>query len=205
MHGMNETVNLFPICPFLQINKGDYECEVVIFGPPDAQRKAKAMIEDLVTDDSSPFHLGIMTLPNCLLILCWQPSVGDLMTFSLLLTLIATTFLYSITHFFLGLYRTVDQRGDKDRGRENTVWSAEQLQAAAAQVQPRIPIDWATIRENKTKYEELKWKGESIMCPVDQLCFTEAKTISKRVASQSHAVDLCNFLQVKRLFECSYP
>lgn len=105
------------------------------------------------------------------------------MTFSLLLTLIATTFLY-ISHFFLGLYGTVDQRRDKDRGREDTVWSAEQLQAAAAaEVQPHIPIDWATIRENKTKYEELKWKGESIMCPVDQLCITEAKNISKRVAS----------------------
>lgn len=159
------------------------------------------MIEDLVTDGSSRFHLGIMSLPNCLLILCWSPSVGDLMTFRLLLTLNATTFLYSIPHFFLGLCRTVDQRGDKDKGRKDTVWSAEQLQAAA-EVQPRIPIDWATIRENKTKYEELKWKGESIMCPVDRLCITEVKNISKRVASQGHAVDLCNFLQVTRWRGC---
>lgn len=67
---------------------------MVIFGAPDAQQKAKAVIEDLVTDGSSRYHLGIMSLPDCLLILCWSPSVGDLMT------LIATTFLYSITHFF---------------------------------------------------------------------------------------------------------
>lgn len=145
---------------------------MVIFGPPDAQQKAKAMIEDLVTDGSSRFHLGIMSLPNCLPILCWSPSVGDLMTFRLLLTLIATKFLYSITHFFLGLYRTVDQRGDKDKGRKDTVWSAEQLQAAA-EVQPRIPIDWAAIRENKTKYEELKWKGESIICVLSTSCASQ--------------------------------
>lgn len=97
-------------------------------------------------------------------------------------------FLTELHIFFLGLYRTVDQSGAKDKRREDSVWSAEQLKVAA-EVQPRIPIDWATIRENKTKYEELKWKGESIMCPVDQLCITEVQNVSKRFASQGHAVD----------------
>lgn len=45
--------------------------------------------------------------------------------------------------------------------RQDTVWSAEQLQAASVVV-PTTPIDWSSIRQNKQKYEELKWKGESV-------------------------------------------
>lgn len=31
---------------------------MVIFGPPEAQQKAKALIQDIVTDGLSTFHLG---------------------------------------------------------------------------------------------------------------------------------------------------
>ncbi|KAG7228478.1 hypothetical protein INR49_007651, partial [Caranx melampygus] len=40
----------------IKINKGDYEGEVVIFGAPAAQQKAKEMIQDLVASDSSGFR-----------------------------------------------------------------------------------------------------------------------------------------------------
>uniref|UniRef100_A0A8C4EZW4 RNA helicase n=1 Tax=Dicentrarchus labrax TaxID=13489 RepID=A0A8C4EZW4_DICLA len=43
----------------IKINKGDYEGEVVIFGPSAAQQKAKEMIEDLLADGNSRFYNGI--------------------------------------------------------------------------------------------------------------------------------------------------
>lgn len=43
------------------------------------------------------------------------------------------------------------------------MWSAEELQAADA-APACVAIDWNTIRENKDKYEELKWKGEGSYC-----------------------------------------
>uniref|UniRef100_A0A3Q0S5P9 RNA helicase n=1 Tax=Amphilophus citrinellus TaxID=61819 RepID=A0A3Q0S5P9_AMPCI len=42
-----------------------------------------------------------------------------------------------------------------------SVWSTAELQAANV-VQARPSIDWDTIRENKEKYKELKWKGEDL-------------------------------------------
>ncbi|XP_035519612.1 probable ATP-dependent RNA helicase DDX43 [Morone saxatilis] len=42
----------------IKINKGDYEGEVVIFGPSAAQQKAKEMIEDLLADGNSRSYNG---------------------------------------------------------------------------------------------------------------------------------------------------
>lgn len=56
-------------------------------------------------------------------------------------------------------------RGRGDEGMSNSsVWSAAQLEAAKDV--PACPsIDWDTIRKNKEKYEELKWKGDSsVLC-----------------------------------------
>uniref|UniRef100_A0A673C8P3 RNA helicase n=1 Tax=Sphaeramia orbicularis TaxID=375764 RepID=A0A673C8P3_9TELE len=55
-----------------------------------------------------------------------------------------------------------------------SVWSAEELQAA--NVTPvRQVIDWNAIRENKDKYEELKWKD---VAPMKKNFYTEAKSVS---------------------------
>lgn len=60
--------------------------------------------------------------------------------------------------------RTDGHRGElTNDGRQDSVWSAKQLEAASVVV-PSIPIDWAAIRQNKQKYEELKWKGQSVVC-----------------------------------------
>lgn len=63
-----------------------------------------------------------------------------------------------IIFFPSGPRRKVDYAGGGDGGRNGSVWSAAQLQANEAPA--RVSIDWNTIRENKDKYEELKWKGE---------------------------------------------
>lgn len=47
--------------------------------------------------------------------------------------------------------------GDGGAG-DPSVWSAAALEAAATAPAPPS-IDWNDIRENKDKYEELKWKG----------------------------------------------
>ncbi|TKS85872.1 putative ATP-dependent RNA helicase DDX43 [Collichthys lucidus] len=108
-----------------EVNRGDYEGEVVIFGPPAAQQKAKEMIEDLVADGNSRFPAGVR-------------KGGD--------------------------YEGGDYGRRSDEGvRNDTVWSAAQLQAAKV-VPTQEPIDWNAIRENKDKYEELKWKGEDDTC-----------------------------------------
>ena len=49
-------------------------------------------------------------------------------------------------------------REECDEGGQNGFASVFQ---AASDVPARIPIDWNHIRENKDKYEELKWKGEA--------------------------------------------
>ncbi|XP_069000366.1 probable ATP-dependent RNA helicase DDX43 [Embiotoca jacksoni] len=125
----------------IKINKGDYEGEVVIFGSPAAQQKAKEMIEDLVADGGSRFYNG-----------------GS------------------------------DGQGSRGRGggggggvvQHDSVWSAAQLQAATV-VRPRPSIDWNAIRENKDKYEELKWKD---LAPMKKKFYTEAKCVSLLTAEE---------------------
>ncbi|XP_039994859.1 probable ATP-dependent RNA helicase DDX43 isoform X2 [Xiphias gladius] len=69
--------------------------------------------------------------------------------------------------------------GDCGRGGDGgvgncSVWSAAELQAANA-TPARLSIDWNTIRENKEKYEELKWKD---LPPMKKTFYTEAESVS---------------------------
>ncbi|KAM7385315.1 hypothetical protein PAMP_001403 [Pampus punctatissimus] len=61
-----------------------------------------------------------------------------------------------------------------------SVWSAGQLQAAEF-VPARVSIDWTTIRENKGKYEELKWKD---LPPMKKNFYTEAESVSQLTAEE---------------------
>ncbi|KAG8000301.1 putative ATP-dependent RNA helicase DDX43, partial [Nibea albiflora] len=124
------------------VNRGDYEGEVVIFGAPAAQQKAKEMIEDLVADGNSRFPSGVR-------------KGGD--------------------------YGGGDYGRGSDEGvRHDSVWSAGQLQAA--KVAPAyVPIDWNAIRENKDKYEELKWKD---LPPMKKKFYTEAESVSMLTAEE---------------------
>lgn len=78
--------------------------------------------------------------------------------------------------------------------RKDTVWSAEQLQAASV-VAPTTPIDWTSIRQNKQKYEELKWKGES----VSQSVVSVYCSALIRLTFLDQEVNLIDFFLVKRL------
>ncbi|KAG7512245.1 putative ATP-dependent RNA helicase DDX43 [Solea senegalensis] len=106
------------------VNKGDYEGEVVIFGSPTAQQKAKELIEDLVADGGSRFYDG--------------------------------------------------------GGRSDSVWSSSQLKASNV-TQPRATIDWNAIRENKDKYEELKWKD---IPPMKKKFYIENECVSTRTTEE---------------------
>ncbi len=55
--------------------------------------------------------------------------------------------------------RGCNEGGDNGEARRDSIWSSAQLQASEV-VPARISIDWNDIRENKGKYEELKWKGK---------------------------------------------
>lgn len=123
---------------------------MVIFGPPDAQQKAKALIEDIVSDGVSPFHQRTSPLKmyTVLVAISWCNCLRRHVSPCLFI--------------YIAYNRKVVHRGESlNDGRQDSVWSAEQLQAASVVV-PTTPIDWCAIRQNKQRYEELKWKGQSV-------------------------------------------
>lgn len=61
---------------------------------------------------------------------------------------------------FTDLGRRQDHKGD-GKGYRSSVWSSA-AHKAAENVPERPPIDWNAIRENKDKYDEMKWKGEGM-------------------------------------------
>ncbi|XP_034754825.1 probable ATP-dependent RNA helicase DDX43 [Etheostoma cragini] len=139
----------------IKINNGDNEAEVVLFGSSAAQQKAKEMIEELVADGNSRFRNG--------------PGRG-------------------------GDYGGADDGGGyRGRGggggyrgsggggvRDSSVWSTAELEAADA-APPPVSIDWNTIRENKDKYAELKWKD---LPPLKKKFYTEAQSVSMLTAEE---------------------
>ncbi|XP_047459440.1 probable ATP-dependent RNA helicase DDX43 [Mugil cephalus] len=64
--------------------------------------------------------------------------------------------------------------------RNSSVWSASERRAA--QVVPACPsIDWNAMRENKGKYEELKWQN---LPPLKKKFYTEAESVSMLTAEE---------------------
>ncbi|XP_042358583.1 probable ATP-dependent RNA helicase DDX43 [Plectropomus leopardus] len=71
-------------------------------------------------------------------------------------------------------------RGEGDGVKNGSVWSASALQAA--DVAPaHASIDWNSIRENKDKYEELKWKD---LPPMKKKFYAEAESVSMLTAEE---------------------
>ncbi|XP_022608579.1 probable ATP-dependent RNA helicase DDX43, partial [Seriola dumerili] len=70
--------------------------------------------------------------------------------------------------------------GVGDGGTNGSVWSASAIQAANA-APARISIDWNSIRENKDKYEELKWKD---LPPLKKKFYIEAECVSMLTAEE---------------------
>ncbi|XP_044229334.1 probable ATP-dependent RNA helicase DDX43 isoform X2 [Thunnus albacares] len=85
------------------------------------------------------------------------------------------------SRFRNGPGRGGDYGGGGDGGvRGGSVWSAAELQAADA-APARVSIDWNTIRENREKYEELKWKD---LPPMKKKFYTEAESVSQLTAEE---------------------
>lgn len=49
----------------------------------------------------------------------------------------------------------------------DSCWPSSAVQAVAAAVPARVPIDWTALRENRDKFEAIKWQGDSIKADLD--------------------------------------
>nr|XP_019943914.1 PREDICTED: probable ATP-dependent RNA helicase DDX43 [Paralichthys olivaceus] len=70
--------------------------------------------------------------------------------------------------------------GDYGGVRKDSVWSSEQLKASSV-ILPQPSIDWNSIRENRGKYEELKWQD---LPPLNKKFYTEAESVSMLLAEE---------------------
>ncbi|KAG7334006.1 hypothetical protein KOW79_002413 [Hemibagrus wyckioides] len=68
---------------------------------------------------------------------------------------------------------------ESSRSKSDSCWSASALQASAPP--PSAPIDWSAIRENKEKYESLKWQD---LPPLKKNFYIEADSVAKRSAEE---------------------
>ncbi|KAF4090422.1 hypothetical protein AMELA_G00051600 [Ameiurus melas] len=70
--------------------------------------------------------------------------------------------------------------GSKSSGLgSDSCWSASAQQSSAAS--PSVPIDWGAIRENREKYETLKWQD---LPPLKKNFYFEADSVAKRSAEE---------------------
>ncbi len=58
--------------------------------------------------------------------------------------------------------------GNSKAGYQNdSCWPASAVRAATAAAPTAAPIDWTALRENRDKYEAMKWQGESVVAQDD--------------------------------------
>jgi len=63
----------------------------------------------------------------------------------------------------LGLTFTFESLGNSNAGyQKDSCWPTSAVQAVAAAAPTLAPIDWTALRENRDKYEAIKWQGESL-------------------------------------------
>ncbi|XP_053291829.1 probable ATP-dependent RNA helicase DDX43 [Pleuronectes platessa] len=77
-----------------------------------------------------------------------------------------------------------DKSGGHGGVSNGSVWSSDQLKASR-DTPPRASIDWNAIRENKDKYEAIKWQD---LPPMKKNFYTEAESVSKLLAE-----DVCEW------------
>ncbi|KAJ8248075.1 hypothetical protein GJAV_G00237990 [Gymnothorax javanicus] len=113
----------------IKINRGDYEGEVQIFGSSEVQKRAREMIDALVSQGSrnGPGYSG-----------------G-------------------------GFARS----GEREQG--HSFWAASAVQDSAEPLQPAI--DWVSLRENRHKYEAMKWQD---LPPILKEFYIEAECVARR-------------------------
>ncbi|TNN33451.1 putative ATP-dependent RNA helicase DDX43 [Liparis tanakae] len=169
------------------INNGDYAGEVVLSGSSAAQQKAKEMIEELVAD-SGPRD-GTNSLENLLGSLC------------IVLVEEATEVVEEATEVVEEATEVVEEATEVEEADVvEEVEEAEEVEEEAMEVMEEVveeatvgdlveateeeeavsapsppSIDWNDIRENKDKYEELKWKDAPVL---KKNFYTEAASVS---------------------------
>ncbi|KAF3841824.1 hypothetical protein F7725_023775 [Dissostichus mawsoni] len=167
------------------VNKGDYEGEVVLSGSSEAQQKAKEMIEELVKEEPKSVNLkralvnkgdyeGEVVLSGS--------SEAQQKAKEMIEELVADGNSHNGPgrggHFgggYSGGGNGGGYRGKEDGGEtDNSCWSAAELKSSTEA--PPLPImDWKNLRENKEKFQELKWKG---VPPLKKNFYTEAESVS---------------------------
>lgn len=70
--------------------------------------------------------------------------------------------------------------GDGDRGKGGSVWSKQQLEVEIVTPVQQC-IDWNFIRENKDKFEKLKWQD---LPQIEKNFYTESKSVSMLTAEE---------------------
>nr|AAI54807.1 Zgc:174910 protein [Danio rerio] len=63
----------------------------------------------------------------------------------------------------------------------NSCWSASAVKAAAAAAPAPTPIDWTSLRENRDKYEAMKWQDLPVL---KKNFYIEAKSVAARSAEE---------------------
>ncbi|KAJ8014133.1 hypothetical protein DPEC_G00037090 [Dallia pectoralis] len=140
----------------IKINKGDHECEVHIFGSSEVQQEAREMIEQLVARDGS--FGGFSSGPGR------GGSSGGRGAGG-----------FGGRGFADGGVRGFGGGGGKG-GRSDSCWSTAALQASE-QATPPQAIDWNSLRENRKKYEEMKWQD---LPPLQKDFYIESETVARR-------------------------
>ncbi|XP_050982743.1 probable ATP-dependent RNA helicase DDX43 isoform X1 [Labeo rohita] len=75
-------------------------------------------------------------------------------------------------------FGNVQSPGNGNAGYHNdSCWSAAAVRAAAAAVPAPVPIDWTALRENRDKYEAMKWQD---LPPLKKDFYIEAKSVAAR-------------------------
>lgn len=61
----------------------------------------------------------------------------------------------------LGLTFTFESPENSNAGyQSDSCWPVSAVRAMAAAAPTPVPIDWTALRENRDKYEAIKWQGE---------------------------------------------
>ncbi|KAK2896764.1 hypothetical protein Q8A67_011252 [Cirrhinus molitorella] len=72
--------------------------------------------------------------------------------------------------------------GNSNAGYQNdSCWSAAAVRAAAASAPAPVPIDWTALRENRDKYEAMKWQD---LPTLKKDFYIEAKSVAARSAEE---------------------
>lgn len=74
------------------------------------------------------------------------------------------------------------RNGNSNEGyRNDSCWSASAVRAAAAAAPAPAPIDWTSLRENRDKYEAMKWQDLPVL---KKNFYIEAKSVAARSAEE---------------------